>query len=224
MKWLTWLAILVILLFPCGAVKFTSGTSSSSDNNRDDTTWVTPSIDDNTYSASEVQKFGEKLITTISEVPDGKPIKVLVIHGNSDEITWEQILNDFRSSDNLFESDADRTAFELENQRFKDNEQTTFSEHMKMCQRLIKFAADQVSLSSDARLSVLLGTIRIQNNAGTEYNLPAIGLISHDRDESGEIVYPSNEADGIVDDDKDLKAPFEPGDSDKFEWYSVTTD
>jgi hypothetical protein len=226
------LIILALILFSSGLVagkglsssggSTTSTTSSTaSDNNRDDTTWVEPSVEDNTYSNTDIARFGEKLITSLPDVPDGNPTKVIVSHGDSNEVTWEQINNDFVNSDNFFESDSDKSQYLKENDAFANGEPTTFAIHMKQCQRLISFAADKFDLNNDIRFMVPLGTIKTESK-GHEYDLPAVGEISHDRDETGNVVYPSIDKVGITDNDPDFKAPFATSEFDNFEWYSVT--
>lgn len=230
MKWLAMIVLLAILLAPCGAVKFTSGSDTNNNDNPDnnDVQWQ-GNPDDNTFSASEVETFGEHLVNgTLPNIPDGKPIKVILFHeGSGDEMTWEQILTNFQTTDNFFENDADKTAFEQENQDFKDGKPTAFPIHMKQCQRLLQYAAGEVSLSSDARMENLIGTIRIDNE-GRQYNLPVVGLISRSKTDMGLIVYPDTEKDGINDNDRDLngqnlKTPFTPGEFDQLTWFETVT-
>jgi len=225
------LAIIAIIIGTSSAVTFTSGkgsdsttssTTSSNDDENNDVEWQSPSLADNTFSASEVEDFTKKVIDSdLPTIPEGEPIKVLTLHGVEGEDGWDAINNDF--SGNMFETDEQESAFKDENQRYQDGEPTTFATHMEVVKRLAKLAADNSDLNG-ARMIVLIGTIKVTDDKETrEYSLPCLVQTSRSSKETGRIVYPAFGKVGIVDNDKDLAAPFAPSEMDNFEWYDATS-
>jgi len=176
--------------------------STESGNEEDSEEVEFPEADDkNIFSISETEKFGAKLFTGLGDVPEGKPIKVLttngvITDGELDEAGWSQVINSFVSDDNQFETEADRQQYLQENEDFAAGVPNALPIHQKQLKRLLEHAAEEVDLSSEARIVVPMGTI-FWENEGTVYNIPVFGAISYRSSQTGKVYYPDLEGEGF---------------------------
>jgi len=236
--WLIVLLALAILAAPSVAVKFTSGGSSSDTSDGttssiatdDSSTTNWENLDANALSSGVAEDAAKKLFNgTKFPISDSTlkrvPIVTLTIQGlvNNGQVTedgWLAIKNAFESQSSMYENDQDRAEYLQENQDFADGVPSALPMHMKQCIRFAEFAGDYISLSGDAKLGVLPGTIRWQGAKGTLYNVPGIGLTSRKDSETGKILYPDLEGEGFKDDI--VQVPYTPSSLDSFSWYFVT--
>jgi len=208
MKFARVVALAIILFLISAAtvcavgIKGSSGSSSSGsdDEQRQDQNDVrynqSPNPGDNTYSNSEVIDFANKLITfEFPQIPEGNPIFVPLYHGEQGEVTWEKVNNNFGPK--FFTGNADKARYDEENRRFRDNESTSFQEHMEVCKDLVAEAAKEAHLKKGARVVVPLLWMSVTNDYGTSYLMPAVGEISHNSRETGEIAVPGWDDDSL---------------------------
>jgi len=182
----------------------------------------------NLFDEADYKRYVDKMFlngaSKFGSLPQGKVMKVLSQDGELDqdgkliEPGWSQIISDFLASDECWESDTDRADYLKENEDFSNGVSSSLEIHAKQLQRLLKFAADELDLSSETQLIVPVGRVFWQNQ-GTTYALPAFGAISYRSDEKGQILYPSLEGVGFAD-DLASSYPYELGQYDAFGLFS----